>query len=439
MYIVTYLLTNCHLYEGTKLDLVSLIEDASGIPSRVITGQMPASKLSVATRMSWAARRHTTRIEDMSYCLLGLFEVNMPPIYGEGARAFRRLQEEIIKRNNDLTILGCVPTYPSGNNHGILDLLADSPAAFLDSDDIEPFVDDFANFSVTNRGLRLSGDIPLRAVNVTTENATIERRYHVHIGTSWAKYSRLSINPYRHNVGILLRKIGPDLFCRDGLIPLTSSSRNSQQDAGDQEGLTYEEVDMYDFNEIFILLNPELDAVKKASWSFRANAFHVPDHVDFDLNCVVPGIYWDHIDRVFLHPKRYQWTKYAALLIMDFVVRLNGREVHIIVICDYDSKPAPKFYVFEPSSYPNETAMIFQERNEQLGISREDLNAFAGTITAQCSASINLLAGNGVVGTDDAGRWRISVAPKGGAMRSISTIAGQVEVFSLQLRKERIQ
>lgn len=54
--------------------------------------------------MSWASNRQTTREEDKAYGLLGLFQVNMPLIYGEGSRAFRRLQEEILKNSQDLTI-----------------------------------------------------------------------------------------------------------------------------------------------------------------------------------------------------------------------------------------------------------------------------------------------------------------------------------------------
>jgi hypothetical protein len=54
--------------------------------------------------MSWAAKRQATREEDLAYSLLGLFNVNMPLMYGEGAKAFRRLQEEIIKSSNDQTI-----------------------------------------------------------------------------------------------------------------------------------------------------------------------------------------------------------------------------------------------------------------------------------------------------------------------------------------------
>ncbi|KAK0750574.1 heterokaryon incompatibility protein-domain-containing protein, partial [Schizothecium vesticola] len=59
----------------------------------------------LAQRMSWASRRETTRTEDTAYCLLGIFQINMPLLYGEGSRAFKRLQEEIIKNTTDLSIL----------------------------------------------------------------------------------------------------------------------------------------------------------------------------------------------------------------------------------------------------------------------------------------------------------------------------------------------
>ncbi|KAK5316002.1 hypothetical protein LTR70_006457 [Exophiala xenobiotica] len=45
-----------------------------------------------------------TRVEDLAYCLLGLFDVYMPLLYGEKERAFRRLQEEILKQSDDHTI-----------------------------------------------------------------------------------------------------------------------------------------------------------------------------------------------------------------------------------------------------------------------------------------------------------------------------------------------
>lgn len=61
---------------------------------------------SVAARMSWAAGRETTREEDMAYCLLGVFNIHMPLLYGEdGSKAVWRLQEEIMRSNNDQSIL----------------------------------------------------------------------------------------------------------------------------------------------------------------------------------------------------------------------------------------------------------------------------------------------------------------------------------------------
>ncbi|KAF2465748.1 uncharacterized protein BDR25DRAFT_170620, partial [Lindgomyces ingoldianus] len=51
--------------------------------------------------MSWASERRTSRQEDIAYCLLGLFANNMPLLYGEGLRAFTRLQEKIFSQYED--------------------------------------------------------------------------------------------------------------------------------------------------------------------------------------------------------------------------------------------------------------------------------------------------------------------------------------------------
>ncbi|KFG79231.1 putative ankyrin repeat-containing protein [Metarhizium anisopliae] len=61
--------------------------------------------LNAAIIMNLAARRSTTRVEDMSYSLIGLFNVNLPLLYGEGGKAFMRLQSAILARNNDHSLL----------------------------------------------------------------------------------------------------------------------------------------------------------------------------------------------------------------------------------------------------------------------------------------------------------------------------------------------
>ncbi|CAK7219861.1 hypothetical protein SCUCBS95973_003964 [Sporothrix curviconia] len=89
---------------GTKESERRLITDITDIDSDYIKRPEDVSTASVARRMSWMAKRRTTRVEDTAYCLLGLFGIHMALLYGEGHRAFLRLQEEIIRVSNDQTI-----------------------------------------------------------------------------------------------------------------------------------------------------------------------------------------------------------------------------------------------------------------------------------------------------------------------------------------------
>ncbi|KAL2128712.1 hypothetical protein VTI74DRAFT_8813 [Chaetomium olivicolor] len=91
---------------GTKANLTSALAAITGIMSPVLNHKMQLQEVCIGTRMSWAADRETTHPEDVAYCLLGIFDVSMPLIYGKGEKAFRRLQEEIIRQSNDLTIFG---------------------------------------------------------------------------------------------------------------------------------------------------------------------------------------------------------------------------------------------------------------------------------------------------------------------------------------------
>jgi hypothetical protein len=63
-------------YLGSKLDLQSEIRYITGIDTEVLTtGEL--EMVSIARRMSWAAKRQTTRIEDQAYSLMGIFDVSM--------------------------------------------------------------------------------------------------------------------------------------------------------------------------------------------------------------------------------------------------------------------------------------------------------------------------------------------------------------------------
>jgi len=78
-----------------------LVSEITGIPRPYVGGYRPLNIASIAMKMSWASTRQTTRLEDIAYCLLGLFDVAMPMLYGEGMKAFTRLQEEIMKNEDD--------------------------------------------------------------------------------------------------------------------------------------------------------------------------------------------------------------------------------------------------------------------------------------------------------------------------------------------------
>ena len=117
---------------GTKDELCHEIAQITGIDSEYLNGSVPVQDASIAQRMFWASKRRTTREEDQAYSLIGLFDVNMTMLYGEGSRrAFLRLQEEIMRINEDQTIFAWVKEAPEKDSgekyHG---LLADSPADF---------------------------------------------------------------------------------------------------------------------------------------------------------------------------------------------------------------------------------------------------------------------------------------------------------------------
>ncbi|PVH75977.1 HET-domain-containing protein [Cadophora sp. DSE1049] len=82
---------------GNKSNLEQVICETTGIPATALRGSV-LSDFSVAERMSWTECRETTYKEDKAYSLLGIFDVYMPLIYGEGKdRALARLREEIDK------------------------------------------------------------------------------------------------------------------------------------------------------------------------------------------------------------------------------------------------------------------------------------------------------------------------------------------------------
>ncbi|KAI1737986.1 heterokaryon incompatibility protein-domain-containing protein [Xylaria scruposa] len=128
---------------GTKASLIALITKVTGIDENILGTVRPKRgiteslrHISVARKLSWAATRTTTKVEDMAYCLMGLFDVNMPLIYGEGKKAFQRLQSEIMNHSDDDSIFAWSHSKEeyTGSFSGIL---ADSPSCFSGMNEID--------------------------------------------------------------------------------------------------------------------------------------------------------------------------------------------------------------------------------------------------------------------------------------------------------------
>jgi hypothetical protein len=82
---------------GDKRSLERQIHEITRIANLALRGTS-LSQFSVDERFFWAENRQTKIEEDKAYSLLGIFDVHIPLIYGEGREcALKRLREEINK------------------------------------------------------------------------------------------------------------------------------------------------------------------------------------------------------------------------------------------------------------------------------------------------------------------------------------------------------
>ncbi|KAI0471243.1 kinesin light chain [Xylaria cf. heliscus] len=82
---------------GDKQSLEHQLRDITHIPTSALR-RTPLSDFTIVEREAWARGRQTKYEEDMAYSLLGIFDVHMPLIYGEGRQnAQKRLREEVEK------------------------------------------------------------------------------------------------------------------------------------------------------------------------------------------------------------------------------------------------------------------------------------------------------------------------------------------------------
>ncbi|KAI1424854.1 HET-domain-containing protein [Xylaria sp. FL1777] len=189
-------------YFGSKAQLAPILSWITGVDPGILKGES-LDQVLVGRRMSWAANRQTRRVEDMAYCLLGIFDINMPLLYGEGAKAFTRLQEEIIRSSNDLSIFAW--TSALGDKRSFRSIWASSPNEFKSCQFLVKPVLDWngrGEYSITSRGLR------------TTDMIRTVRGEASRKGSYFLPLDCVDSRQKKHIRFVSLEQYGPSLFAR---------------------------------------------------------------------------------------------------------------------------------------------------------------------------------------------------------------------------------
>lgn len=190
---------------GTKLKLVEKLSSITKVDIDILLHKTALSSVCIGRRLFWAANRNTTRIEDEAYCLLGILGINMPTIYGEKHRALYRLQEEIVKYTNDLTVLAWTPHNPSPQVE-YCGFFAQTIKDFASCSTLESLTEPLLTeieMSVTNKGIKLRAPEYIWFL----KDEKVKYQYALKID---AKYR----NGQCDMLGLSMQKIGPSTFLR---------------------------------------------------------------------------------------------------------------------------------------------------------------------------------------------------------------------------------
>ena len=323
---------------GRKTELKEMLSALTKVPSPVLAKEKLPKDYPVAQRMSWAARRQTTRREDLAYCLLGLFGIHMPMLYGEGMMAFHRLQEAIIARTDDMTIFAWDP---ADGDPEFVSIFAPSPAAFegyrevVNAAHFHP-----TEFSLTNKGVKLVNAVIL---------VPSQRHSFLH-GHEYILQLREDTTS-RQGAGIYLRKINEYLFCRTNRPVVARSQLESVHK------VKISEIYLADFCNSLITPNAVLDS--------RRAAIQILPPRGFQIQRPAPGSLWDQEDSCFLlgsgGAHLVQWVK---------LVRRCVPLVELIMLCRRDANNgsrAPDLSVFERQQFEKHYDFILQNGGKYMG------------------------------------------------------------------------
>jgi hypothetical protein len=265
------------------------LSSITNIDMNLLGGGRQLASFCVAQKMSWAAGRETKRAEDMAYCLLGLFDLNMPLLYGEGGKAFQRLQETIIQSVADLSILAWdysekerrdgIPGSLNANLNMVTGVLATCPAEFASCGNFERRAGDIIReFSTSNVGIR-----------IRTRMDSFER-------TDGSYFLILYLNCQSNNsrVYLWLRQVGPAQYIRYRTL-------KKNEEAVKVKGKTYPAEERILLTKLPAQHLPANDIVplQELLRTLRANTVRFVLGADMVLSAARPPENYDHEDMLF--------------------------------------------------------------------------------------------------------------------------------------------
>jgi hypothetical protein len=274
--------------------------------------------VAVAQRLSWAAHRETTRIEDQAYSLLGIFDVNMPLLYGEEEKAFRRLQEEIIRSTADLSIFAWRMPSATRNTRGPNDrvfcgILAKAPIDFASCASVVTKLNHGRReFSVSNIGVKIH--VQMLSKRLPGEHAA---HYVLPLACSSAP---------QQSLGVRLRKCGPDQFIREDPCTLVQYTEHLLPNAPRESYLLTELPET----------NPQPDSQVFDMSRFIETRSHVLQiRLPFEMgiyNAWPPGRF-DKEDLLFFVSGDSRWDSGALRLRGNFSAQVGQRKTKIELEC----------------------------------------------------------------------------------------------------------
>lgn len=259
---------------------------------------------------------------------MGLFDVNMPLIYGEGGtKAFRRLQEEIVKLSSDLSIFAWDPI--SEPKTGI-DALASKPDEFAAYKDIVPSYQS-RHFTRTNKGIEME--------TILHRVLCDDKKERLMLPIGKRKNGRL-------DVGIILRKVGHNIYMRHGNMrpfsdeQITSSTRKS----------------------LFYLAIPHISTTYDYFLNTsRKSAILIPGDKSgtFHTTSPVPEYAWDCEDRLFFNNRHWGGSDWRAVkLIYKAAGSMRDREFVVLFSLEDEM---PRCYLLE---WREEFTVMFDRKHQ---------------------------------------------------------------------------